>query len=52
MKVVTDKTASLIATAGRFGAMFSGAPAEVATPIATACGAFGVACSLPTTFST
>jgi heptaprenyl diphosphate synthase len=46
MKVVTDKTASLIATAGRFGAMFSGAPAEVATPIATACGAFGVAWQL------
>ena len=28
LSVVTDKTASLIATAGRFGAMFSGAPAE------------------------
>ena len=46
MKVVTDKTASLIATAGRFGAMFSGAPAGVATRIATACGAFGVAWQL------
>ena len=29
LRVVRDKTASLIATAGRFGAMFSGAPAEV-----------------------
>jgi heptaprenyl diphosphate synthase len=46
MKVVTDKTASLIATAGRFGAMFSGAPAGAATRIATACGAFGVAWQL------
>ena len=46
MKVVTDKTASLIATAGRFGAMFSGAPDGVATRIATACGAFGVAWQL------
>jgi len=46
MKVVTDKTASLIATAGRFGAMFSDAPAGVAARIATACGAFGVAWQL------
>ena len=46
MKVVTDKTASLIATAGRFGAMFSGAPDGVAARIATACGAFGVAWQL------
>jgi heptaprenyl diphosphate synthase len=46
MKVITDKTASLIATAGRFGAMFSGAPDGVATRIATACGAFGVAWQL------
>jgi heptaprenyl diphosphate synthase len=46
MTVVTDKTASLIATAGRFGAMFSGAPDGVATRIATACGAFGVAWQL------
>src|SRR2546427_13249226 len=29
MRVVRDKTASLIATAGRFGAMFSGAPPAV-----------------------
>ena len=33
--VITEKTASLIATAGRFGAMFSGAPASVATRMAT-----------------
>jgi heptaprenyl diphosphate synthase len=46
MKVITDKTASLIATAGRFGAMFSGAPDEVAARIATACSAFGVAWQL------
>ncbi len=46
MKVITDKTGSLIATAGRFGAMFSGAPDGVATRIATACGAFGVAWQL------
>ena len=32
LRVVEDKTASLIATAGRFGAMFSGAPAERGGP--------------------
>jgi heptaprenyl diphosphate synthase len=46
MAVVNDKTASLIATSGRFGAMFSDAPEGVATRIATACGAFGVAWQL------
>ena len=46
MQVVNDKTASLIATSGRFGAMFSDAPEGVATRIATACGAFGVAWQL------
>jgi len=46
MKVVTDKTASLIATAGRFGAMFSGAPAGIAARIAPACEALGVAFQL------
>jgi heptaprenyl diphosphate synthase len=46
MQVVNDKTASLIATSGRFGAMFSDAPEGVATAIATACGAFGVAWQL------
>jgi heptaprenyl diphosphate synthase len=44
--VITEKTASLIATAGRFGAMFSGAPASVATRMATACAALGVAFQL------
>ena len=46
MQVVTDKTASLIATAGRFGAMFSGAPAGIAARIAPACEALGVAFQL------
>jgi heptaprenyl diphosphate synthase len=44
--VVTDKTASLIATAGRFGAMFSGAPAEVIRRITPACEALGIAYQL------
>src|SRR5215467_4472250 len=46
MGVVTEKTASLIATAGRFGALFSGAPAAVAERIAPACAALGVAFQL------
>lgn len=46
LRVVRDKTASLIATAGRFGVMFSGAPAEVAPRMAAACGAIGVAWQL------
>ena len=46
LQVVTDKTASLIATAGRFGAMFSGAPDGVAARIAPACEALGVAWQL------
>ena len=46
MKVITDKTASLISTAGRFGAMFSGAPASVTERIAPACEALGVAFQL------
>lgn len=46
MGVVSEKTASLIATAGRFGAMFSGAPAGVAARIAPACAALGVAFQL------
>ena len=44
--VVTEKTASLIATAGRFGAMFSGAPASVIERITPACAAIGVAFQL------
>jgi heptaprenyl diphosphate synthase len=46
MGVVTEKTASLIATSGLFGAMFSDAPAEVAARIAPACEALGVAWQL------
>jgi heptaprenyl diphosphate synthase len=46
MHVITEKTGSLIATSGRFGAMFSGAPAEVATRIAVACERLGVAWQL------
>jgi heptaprenyl diphosphate synthase len=46
MRVVEEKTASLIATAGRFGAMFSGAPPEVVERMATACHAIGVAFQL------
>ena len=43
---MTEKTASLIATAGQFGAMFSGAPASVTERIAPACAALGVAFQL------
>ena len=46
MSVVTEKTASLIETAGRFGAMFSGAPPAVTERITSACGAIGVAWQL------
>ena len=46
MSVITGKTASLIATAGQFGAMFSGAPDGVAARIAPACAAIGVAWQL------
>ncbi len=46
MEVVTGKTASLIATAGHFGAMFSGASPELVTAIASACAALGVAFQL------
>jgi heptaprenyl diphosphate synthase len=42
-RVVTEKTASLIATSGRFGAMFSGAPDKMVTAIEVACEALGVA---------
>ncbi len=44
--VVADKTASLIATAGRFGAMFGGAPAAVARHTEAACDALGMAFQL------
>jgi heptaprenyl diphosphate synthase len=46
LRVVEDKTASLIATAGRFGAMFAGAPGDVVERIASASHALGVAFQL------
>jgi heptaprenyl diphosphate synthase len=46
LRVVTEKTASLIATAGQFGAMFSGAPSNVIDRITPACAAIGVAFQL------
>jgi heptaprenyl diphosphate synthase len=46
MHVITEKTGSLISTSGQFGALFSGAPAEVATRIAAACEQLGVAWQL------
>jgi heptaprenyl diphosphate synthase len=46
LRVVEDKTASLIATAGRFGAMFAGAPSDLVDRIASASHALGVAFQL------
>lgn len=46
MSVVTNKTGSLMATAGRFGAMLSGAPDEVMARIVPACEALGIAFQL------
>ena len=46
LRVVEDKTASLIATAGRFGAMFAGAPRDVVDRICSASHALGVAFQL------
>ncbi len=46
LRVVEDKTASLIATAGHYGAMFAGAPDDVVTRIRSACHAIGVAWQL------
>jgi len=46
MHVITEKTGSLIATSGRFGAMFSGLPDEMAGLIAEACLRIGVAWQL------
>jgi heptaprenyl diphosphate synthase len=43
LTVITEKTGSLIATAGRYGAMFSGAPAVAAERITNICAALGVA---------
>ncbi|GAA4561880.1 polyprenyl synthetase family protein [Planotetraspora kaengkrachanensis] len=44
--VLTDKTGSLIATSGQFGALLSGAPAEVVERLTDACEAIGVAWQL------
>jgi geranylgeranyl pyrophosphate synthase len=46
MRVVEEKTASLVATAGRFGALFSRAPADVVARMTAACHALGVAFQL------
>jgi heptaprenyl diphosphate synthase len=46
LSVVTEKTGSLIATSGQFGAMFSDAPPSVAARITPACAALGVAWQL------
>jgi heptaprenyl diphosphate synthase len=46
LTVINEKTASLIATSGQFGAMFSDASPEVVTRIAAACEAIGVAWQL------
>ena len=46
MRVIDGKTGSLIATAGRFGAMFSGLPDETADLIADACLRIGIAWQL------
>jgi heptaprenyl diphosphate synthase len=46
MSVVNGKTASLIATSGRFGAMFSGAPDSVVAAVGPVCAALGIAFQL------
>ncbi|GII88510.1 geranylgeranyl pyrophosphate synthase [Sphaerisporangium siamense] len=46
IEVLADKTGSLIATSGRFGALLSGAPAEVVSRLTSACEAIGVAWQL------
>jgi heptaprenyl diphosphate synthase len=46
MQVIEDKTGSLIATSGRFGAMFAGAAGGVVDQIADACMRIGVAWQL------
>ena len=46
MYVITEKTGSLIATSGQFGALFSGAPGQIADRIAVACEQLGVAWQL------
>jgi heptaprenyl diphosphate synthase len=44
--VINEKTGSLIATAGQFGAMFSDAPEPVTSRIAAACQKIGIAWQL------
>jgi heptaprenyl diphosphate synthase len=46
MNVINGKTGSLIATSGRFGAMFSGVPDEMTDLIADACMRIGIAWQL------
>jgi heptaprenyl diphosphate synthase len=46
MHVITEKTGSLIATSGRYGAMFAGLPGETADLISEACLRIGVAWQL------
>jgi len=46
MQVIEDKTGSLIATSGRFGAMFAGANERLVDQIADACMRIGVAWQL------
>jgi len=46
LQVVADKTASLIATSGRLGAMLAGAPSDVVETITSACEKIGVAFQL------
>ncbi|MBO0820544.1 MAG: polyprenyl synthetase family protein [Nocardiopsaceae bacterium] len=46
MRVIDGKTGSLIATAGRFGAMFSGAPADLIDLVADTCLRIGIAWQL------
>ncbi|NUS07357.1 MAG: polyprenyl synthetase family protein, partial [Nonomuraea sp.] len=46
LSVLSDKTGSLIAASGRFGALLSGAPADVEERLSRACEAIGVAWQL------
>ncbi|MEU5859621.1 MULTISPECIES: polyprenyl synthetase family protein [unclassified Nonomuraea] len=46
LSVLSDKTGSLIAASGRFGALLSGAPADVEERLSRACEAVGVAWQL------
>lgn len=46
MRVIDGKTGSLIATSGRFGAMFSGAPTDLTDLIADICLRLGIAWQL------